>query len=485
MQKFFFVTFMFLCVEFACADNPYTLDSLRSLALRNNKSLLASKYKIDAAINEHKSAKTHYLPSLSLEGSYIHNQKSVHLLSDETLNTLNTAQESSAAQIKNFAQQLSAKSPEMGALVGSLVTPLSTAIGGMGKDIANAFKTSTYNIYAGAVVLTQPIYTGGRIRAYDKITQYVSDLLGSEYDKLSQEIIYSTDQAYWQVVSLSNKKKLAESYMGMLQRMDSDIQKMYKEGLLTKAATLTVSVKLNEAEMALTKVTDGLCLSRMLLCQLCGLDIDLPITLFDEGNDQIVSQINIAKSDTNEAFQHRKELHSLRSSIAIAEENVKLVRSAGMPTIAAFGGYNITNPNVYNGFANKFAGNFNIGVALHVPIWNWGQNKYRTRAAKALVQSQKQMFEEAKEKIALQVNQARFKTEEAQKKYLTAKKHVEKADENLRYANVGFRENVIVTSDLLEAQTAWLQAQTELLDAEIDVRLTEIYLQKVQGKINY
>lgn len=484
MEKSFFIILLLGVYNYTFGNIPYSLDSLRQLALQNNKTLLASKNKIEVAQNEVKAAKTYYLPSVSLEGSYIHNQKSVHLLSDDTRNTLNSLGGTTSEQITGFAQQLSAQSPQMAALVGSLATPLSSAIGGVGQSIVNNLQTSTYNIYAGAVVLTQPIYMGGRIRAYDRITQYVCDLLGSDFDKQSQEVIYSTDQAYWQVVSLSNKKKLAESYVNMLKHLDSDVQKMFREGVLTKAGTLTVSVKLNEAEMALTKVTDGLCLSRMLLCQLCGLDINMPITLEDEENEHFSPRINVAKSDTTEAFEHRKDLKLLRTTINIAEENVKLVRSMGLPTIAAFGGYNVMNPNVYDGFENKFAGNFNIGIALHVPLWNWGQNKYRVRAAKSLLQSQKQIYEDAKEKIALQVNQARFKTEEAQKKLLTAQKNVEKADENLRYANVGFRESVIATSDMLEAQTAWLQARTEYLDAEIDVRLTEIYLQKVQGKIN-
>jgi len=62
-----------------------------------------------------------------------------------------------------------------------------------------------------------------------------------------------------------------------------------------------------------------------------------------------------------------------------------------------------------------------------------------------------------------------------------ARKNQEKADENLRYADVGFHEGVIAASDMLEAQTAWLQACSEKLDAEIDVKLTGIYLQKSVG----
>ena len=75
-------------------------------------------------------------------------------------------------------------------------------------------------------------------------------------------------------------------YLELLQKLESDVDKMIAEGVATKADGLSVKVKVNEAEMTLTKVEDGLSLSRMLLCQLCGLDLSSPIILKDEkGND--------------------------------------------------------------------------------------------------------------------------------------------------------------------------------------------------------
>jgi outer membrane protein TolC len=62
---------------------------------------------------------------------------------------------------------------------------------------------------------------------------------------------------------------------------------------------------------------------------------------------------------------------------------------------------------------------------------------------------------------------------------------LECADENLRCATVGFREGVITTDDVLAAQTAWLKANSENIDAMIDVQLCHTYLSKVLGKLNY
>lgn len=474
----------FLCiVPNAWGQRTLSLEDCRSLALQNNKLLLISRDNMEAASYEHKAAKTNYLPKVGLDASYLWNQKSTHLLTKETRNKLNNLGTSTAGNLAQSVTEIAQQFPELAPLLQSLGTPMTTALNSIGSEIEHAFKTSTYNIYAGALILTQPIYFGGRIKAYDNITGYTEQLLGAQHDQQTQDVIYSIDQTYWQVVSLAGKKRLAESYLKMLQKLDSDIQKMFAQGVSTKANTLTVRVKLNEADMTLTKVTDGLNLSKMLLCQTCGLPVNSEVKLADEERSEIPVEICLLKPDTLQAFNQRKDLQALFKATRIAEENVKLAKGSLLPTVSAFGGYSVTNPNVYNGFKNKFAGNISIGIALHVPIWRWGESQYHIRAAKAMARSQQHLYQDAKEKINLQVNQAKFKVDEAQKKFIMARKNKEKADENLHYADVGFKEGVIATADLLEAQTAWVQACSEILDASIDVKLTEIYLNKSLGNV--
>ena len=81
------------------------------------------------------------------------------------------------------------------------------------------------------------------------------------------------------------------------------------------------------------------------------------------------------------------------------------------------------------------------------------------------------------------MNQAAYKVNEANKKLAMTQKNQEKAEENLRFANLGFKEGVIPTSNVLEAQTAWLAAQSDRIDAQIDVKLTEVYLSKSLGTL--
>lgn len=467
------------------AQIALTLDSCRALAMENNKELLIGQEKIKAAHYQNKAAFTNYLPKLSATGTYIRNQKEISILNDEQKAGLSQLGTTVGTQVKGFAQQLAVTHPELAPLIASLgnfdiATPLNAA----GNSIVDAFRTDTRNMYAGAITLTQPLYMGGKIRAYNKITQYAEELARQQHHTGMQEVILSTDQAYWQVISLVNKKKLAEGYLKLLQKLESDVDHMIAEGVATKADGLSVKVKVNEAEMTLTKVEDGLSLSKMLLCQLCGLDLSTNVVLADESmNDLPILLKENSGINMETAYASRPELKSLELASLIYKEKVNVTRAEHLPTVALLGNYLVSNPSVYNGFENKFKGMWNVGVMVQVPIWNWGEGVYKTKAAKAEAQIAKYQLQDAREKVELQVNQAAFKVTEAKKKLIMASKNLEKANENLRYATLGFEEGVIAPANVLEAHTAWLSAQSEKIDAQIDIKLTEIYLQKSLGTL--
>lgn len=487
MRKVLILT-MLLCIALTTkAQGIINLDSCRALALANNKDLLISNEKINAAHYQRKAAFTNYLPNFSATGGYMRNQKEFSLLNDAQKGALSGLGTNISGPLQQTAQAIATAHPELAPLIsslgGSLGSTLIPALNEAGNSLVDALRTDTRNVYAGAITLTQPLYMGGKIRAYNKITKYAEELAQQQHHSGMQEVIMNTDQAYWQVVSLANKKKLAEGYLNLLQRLDSDVEKMIAEGVATKADGLSVRVKVNEAEMTLTKVEDGLSLARMLLCQLCGIDLSTPIALADEDMENIPLLTTDAHFDISTAYTNRPEIRSLELATQIYKQKINVTRAEHLPSIALMGNYMVTNPSVFNGFENKFKGMWNVGVMVQLPIWHWGEGIYKVKAAKAEARIAQYQLQDAREKIELQVNQSAFKVNEAGKKLVMTTKNMEKAEENLRYATLGFKEGVIATSNVLEAQTAWLSAQSEKIDAQIDVKLTEIYLKKSLGTL--
>ena len=469
------------------AQRVLSLDSCRAMALRNNKQMSVQRVKQEVAKNLRKSARTKYLPHVSAAGGYLYTSKEISLLSDESKDKLSNLGTNGVNQLQTG---LASAMPVLSALFGG-TAPVTSMMNGMagtlnqiGQGIVDELHTDTRHMFGGAILVTQPVFMGGAIVAMNKIADIGEEMAANSADARRQETLYQIDQAYWQVVSLRHKQKLAEGFLGLVKKLDGDVQKMIREGVATRSEGLSVSVKVNEAEMAVMKVNDGLTLSKMLLCQLCGLPVDEQVTLADEEKEDIVvtGEARTA-AQTDMMLSNRPELKMLQNVVDISHQTTNLLKAGNLPQVMLVGGYSVSNPNVYNGFQRKFSGAWNVAVLMRIPIWNWGDVAYKVRAAKGATTIATLELEEAREKMELQLSQSNFRVNEADKKLELAKASRQKAEENLRTANLGFQEGVISSTTVMEAQTAWLQAQSQYIDAEIDVQLSRVNLQKSLGTL--
>ena len=499
--SFFIVHLSFTTAE---AQQALSLDNCRAMALRNNKQLGVAELKKDVAQNLRKSARTKYLPHVSAIGTYQWTSEELSLLNDQQKHSLSNIGTTAAGGLQGLTSGLETKIGQLGQMLGQMGIPMDafqqmagqmqqqfgqtlTNTAGLlnteGQKIVDAFRTDTRNIFAGSLMVTQPVFMGGAIIAMNKIADINEEMMQNSADVRRLAVIYSVDQAYWQVVSLKHKQRLAESFLNVVKKLDSDVQKMIDEGVATRSDGLSVSVKVNEAEMTLQKVNDGLVLSRMLLCKQIGLPLDSEITLTDEDADQLTVIAMPPQAIIEQGAARRPELKMLDNAVSISRQATNILKAANLPQVALTGGYAISNPNVLNGFEKKFGGFWNVGLLVRVPIWNWGDVAYKVRASKTATAIASLELDEARDLIDLQVNQSSFKVTEANKRLALAQKSIERAEENLRVANVGFQEGVITPTTVMEAQTAWLQAQSQKIDAEIDVRLAQVDLQKALGTL--
>ncbi len=482
----------------ATAQRMLNLDSCRALALRNNKQLQVSNVKQDVAANLRHSARTKYLPHVSAVGSYVHTTREVSVLSDGIKGMLPNLGTSIASGLGNeMGNMIGSLPPQTLATLGQLglspealsqltqpaMQDISASGNALGQEIVDAFRTDTRNIWAGSVMLTQPIFMGGGIIALNKMADIGEDLMRNQSDLQLQSTIYTVDQAYWQVVSLRHKKKLAEAYLELVKKLDTDVSKMIDEGVATRSEGLSVKVKVNEAEMQVTQVNDGLVLSKMLLCQLCGLPLDEQILLPEETQENLVVDTTVQPVDVAAGIANRPEMRMLQNTVDLSRQATNLLKAGNLPQVALVGGYTITNPSVFNGFEKKFGGMWNVGVLVRIPIWNWGDVAYKVRASKGATAIANLEMADAREKMELQINQSQFRVNEAFKKLEMARTNIERADENLRMANLGFQEGVIQSTTVMEAQTAWLQAQSQKIDSEINLKLSQVNLQKATGTL--
>lgn len=480
------ITLLACCLSVNCQE-VLSLDDFRSRALEANHALKRAGVKVEETRATQNVALWQMLPKVSANSLYLWTDKSINLLSDEQKNRLNNLGTNMHSALSNaVAQDLS----NLG-LPTNIENAISNVIGNgsiptmlnqVGQEVVQSLETDSRNVAAGALTVSQPVFLGGKLIALYRTARLMNRMAGIEYDKERENLLIGVDEAYWQVVSVKHKKELAEQYAALLDTLNHDVEEMVAAEVATRGDLTKVRVKLNEAQMSLTKATNGLALAKMFLAQRCGMPLDSQFDVRSMSDDDLpLLYAHNDSIDIQSVWQRRKELQMLRIGDSIARQGVVIARSTLLPNLAVTGGYIVTNPNVFNGFEKNFDGTLTAGVVLNVPILHPG-GFYALKAAKCKRQEVAYQMAEAQEMIELQVNKLNYELELAYKKLAQAQSNLDNAEENLKLADESFKAGAASSSDLMAAQTAWLSAKGDVLDARIEIEMDKLYLDQAMGK---
>lgn len=467
----------------------YTLEQCREMALNNSNGAKMEEEAKLAAEYTRKAALAAMMPRLTTNASYMWNSRDAHLLANQTtlpIGTTGVGADGSTwfewgedADWMKAAQQLQGLNAEA---LSTLKNQAGQAIADTYGQLYDAFTVDMTHVLVAQVGLTQPIYTGGRLRELYRITQSAEKMVQIESDCKKENIIVSVDEAYWRVVSVEHKHRLAHNYYDLLVTLENNVQELVAEGICTQSDLLKVTAKRGEAEVKKLQADNGLLLAKMALCQACGLPLDTdihPNNSSEDGNILAPEDLN-----TEETVANRSELRMLQEAENIARSNIRIMAAGLQPNIVASASYIYTNPYASNGLSNDWQnrGFFSVGVVVNIPIAH-ADDILRLKAAKHEAEIVTLKKEEARGLLQLQTVQAKQRLLEANQKVALAELNKKNCEEVMRMADESFQAGVATASDLLQAQTAWLSASTDLVDARVNAQVCKTYLNKYIGQL--
>lgn len=468
MKKYFILGLLLL--EMSVSAQELTLYECRQMALENNRQQNVNKESVEAAKDLHRASVANFFPKLTLNGLYHWNEKSLCLMPNAMDFSFGSMNADGTFTLKPIEMtDLSGNSftfnPANYPKLNDAITKL---IANGYNDIRDMLKFDIHNVYLGSATITQPIFLGGRLINATNMTKAAVALEEIKSEKSTGELIVSVDEAYWRVMTVESKYELASSYLDLLKKLEHDVAELVGSGLATQGDLLKVKVKRQEAEVMQTEAENGLLLSKMALCQLCGLPLDSEIMLKENGFADVV-----LVDSSMVSVDGRNEMKMLEQAKNIAHAGVNMSAAGLMPNIVAEASYYIMNPNIQNGFDNNFAGSFAAGVVVSIPIAH-ANDIYALKAAKHKERVLDYQMEDVRDKLQLQIKQSEQALMLANRKLLQTNSSIESAEENLRYAEELFGAGMISATEMLQAQTAWLEAKSKRIEAASDVRLAEV-----------
>lgn len=429
------------------AQTVLSLQQSRQMALDYNKTLQSANLKWQEAQAKQKEARTAYLPNI--DGS-----ATATLMPDMENITIPGFHLPAADADGNITGESDAYFP--------------------GLDL----ETENLRIYQAQVAMQIPIYAGGQIRYANKMADKGVEMANQAYQLETDQVIFNTDQAYWQLVAFKENLLVARKYVEMLDSLESQMKDMYELGLTPKSEQLKVTVQKNQAKLNLLKAENGYKMLKMNLCQLIGLDLQTPIEVTDHLNAH--PELPSMDEGIQLAMSNRNELKVLSGQVDIADYQKKSISGSYLPSLGAQVSYG------YNKIDNIVDGRWNTTVAaqLSVPLVHWRERKHKVNAAKLQKQQSELKLEETQEFIQLEVQQYMLKVTEAYEATLLAQKSKIEAEESLEEVKASFEAGLNTTTDLLNAQAAWQSAHANLLEALASFEIAKTAYYKGIGSLS-
>jgi outer membrane protein TolC len=471
------------------SQETWTLQNCIDNALLNNRGLMIDKQNTFLTEQAKKAAFSQFMPNISFTGSYTRLNKQFSLFSDDVLLPVvpYTALDAETGQVDMNLLSDPAVAISCIVIDPSTMQPVLDNDGNpvfrnyawLPKDEATFGYKNNYLLNLG---LIQPVYLGGKIRNFYKISEYTQEISVEKLSMDEKELIFDVQNTYWQIVVLAEKVKLANKYKELVETFIKDLNNYQSEGIITSSDLLKAQIKLNEAELNITKAQNGYEILKMSLNNKTGQDIYTQWNPADSSIKEFLPEIFQGQELYKNAKINRPEISILEMQTKISQSEVNMAKGRFMPDIGITANYFYINPSPYQGFKDVFDNDYTLGLTMNVPLFHWGERWHTLKMAEYQLETSRLELEDAKDKIQLEIQLTLNEYNEALKKLQLMQSTVDQATENLRIVNNRFHEGMAKVADVLEAQTMWLDASVKLLDAKAEVISKKNKITKVSGK---
>lgn len=354
-----------------------------------------------------------------------------------------------------------------GSLMGFYLTPSTETMG---------MKMVMHGTYLAGLTLQQPIYTGGRLIAGKDLAKIGQEVAMENFRKTRQDVIADVDNAYWSLVAVIKKVEMLETYISYMDALLRDVSISVEAEMALESELLRIETKKNEIEYNMRKAQTGVELCKLMLCNYIGLEFGTDV--FPADQDIPISE----PRDLSEDISALPELSLLQLNIDAKKKQVNLTRGEYLPSIAAmasycaYGNIKMQGTTEVDGapysYSNKLNDtNFLVGVAVSVPLVNWGEGFKKVKKAKLDVENARLDLEQNQRLLSIQARQAILNVTDGYVQIETAEKGVKQSDENLRVMTERYNASMATLTDLLDAQSQWQQSQSNLIEARTQYRI--------------
>jgi len=353
---------------------------------------------------------------------------------------------------------------------------------GQGKTQEYTISPALLDNYTMKMSLQQPVFTGFRLESNADLNKY--NLLASSEDlkKDKSLLVLDIKNAYWNYIKAMELVNVVNENIAQTKAHLEDIQNFFNRGLATNNDVLKVKVQLSNVQLLKVDADNTVKLAMMGLNNIIGLPIssDTKIVTEHKYNETRLPDL---ENLLEEGLKSRPELKGMDLRIKAGESGVKLAQAGWYPQINFAANYNYMRPNPrIMPSKDQFIGTWDVGINLSFDVWNWLTTEHQTAQATETLEQTKYSLLQLKDAVILDVSQSYLNLSKSKEKISVSEYAVRQAEENYRVVNEKFKSGIALNSDLIDAESALLQAKVNLISAVADFEIAMAKLDKSVGR---
>lgn len=333
-----------------------------------------------------------------------------------------------------------------------------------------------------SISLTQPIYYGGKIR------------LGIKKNKIARQIAAlttSTDRSdlklnllgmYLDLFCAYKQQDILKRNILESERRLKDIRRMKEEGVITNNDVLRSELRLIDDSLSLTRIVNQI----RLISQRLNILLNINEASIIEPDSTVlckeIPELNSYEAYVLQAYTNNPRIQSSHKRIEQSENSLKIAQTEYLPQISLVAGNTLERP-ISRTMVDKFCNCWNIGLSLSIPISLLYKNKSHVKEAEYGVLLTMNEEDRQKQQIQIQLKTAYLKHEEAIKKADMMQLAIRQSQENYRIMQNRYMNQLVILTDLLDANSLYLNTQLEYIAARTQVIFTYYELQNICGNL--
>lgn len=343
--------------------------------------------------------------------------------------------------------------------------------------------------YMAGITLTQPLYAGGKIMTGKKLSKLGESIAAEQKRMTMMDVLVEADNAYWTLIAVRQKVKMLDSYKEQMDALYSQVETAVRAGFSTENELLRIEASRSDVLYQVQKARNGEDLCRMSLCRITGIDSGTELELTDTTIH--VNEPGLLTGDIN----GRPEFNLLKHQMDVTQKQIQMSRADMLPTVGLVAGYtyygNIKLNSMVdagNGSLVPYSQEFRDGLgavmlSVKIPIFEWGANMNKVKKAKFDFRNAELELSKNSRLMNLEIQSAIKNIYDSYQLVKTAETGLKQAEENLRVTSNKYNVSMALLTDLLDAQSQWKQAKSNLIEAQTQYKIYETEYLRATGRL--